>query len=49
MATAMRRAVEAGYEARRAGRIPQRLHAEASTTDEGIAELDARAELRPVE
>jgi thiazole synthase len=40
MATAMRKAVEAGYEARRAGRIPRRLHAEASTPDEGLAELD---------
>jgi thiazole synthase len=39
MAIAMRRAVEAGYEARRAGRIPRRLHAEASTPDEGIPEL----------
>jgi thiazole synthase len=39
MARAMRRAVEAGYEARRAGRIPRRLHAEASTPDEGLAEL----------
>ena len=39
MATAMRRAIEAGYEARRAGRIPQRLHAEASTPDEGLPEL----------
>jgi thiazole synthase len=37
MATAMRKAVEAGYEAARAGRIPQRLHAEASTPDEGMA------------
>jgi thiazole synthase len=40
MAAAMRRAVEAGYEAARAGRIPQRLHATASTTEEGIPELD---------
>jgi thiazole synthase len=40
MAVAMRRAVEAGYEARRAGRIPQRLHAQASTPEEGRAELD---------
>ena len=40
MAIAMRRAVEAGYEARRAGRIPQRLYAEASTPDEGAPELD---------
>jgi thiazole synthase len=39
MATAMRRAVEAGYAARRAGRIPRKLHAEASTPEEGIAEL----------
>jgi thiazole synthase len=39
MAVAMRKAVEAGYEARRAGRIPRRLHAEASTPDEGIADL----------
>jgi thiazole synthase len=39
MAIAMRRAVEAGYEARRAGRIPRRLHAEASTPDEGLPEL----------
>ncbi len=40
MAIAMRRAVEAGYEARHAGRIARRLHAEASTTAEGGAELD---------
>jgi thiazole synthase len=40
MATAMRKAVEAGYEARRAGRIPRRLYAEASTTDEGLPELE---------
>jgi thiazole synthase len=39
MAIAMRRAVEAGYEARLAGRIPRRLHAEASTPDEGMADL----------
>ncbi len=39
MALAMRRAVEAGYAARRAGRIPRRLHAEASTPDEGLADL----------
>ena len=31
MARAMRKAVEAGYAARRAGRIPRRLYAEAST------------------
>jgi len=40
MAVAMRKAVEAGYEARRSGRIPRRLHADASTTDEGLPELD---------
>jgi thiazole synthase len=39
MAAAMRSAVEAGYAARRAGRIPRKLHAEASTPDEGIPEL----------
>jgi thiazole synthase len=39
MAVAMRHAVEAGYEARRAGRIPERVYAEASTPDEGIPEL----------
>lgn len=39
MAAAMRRAVEAGWEARCAGRIPHRLHAEASTPDEGLPEL----------
>ena len=40
MALAMRKAVEAGYEARRAGRIPERLHAQPSTPDEGAPELD---------
>ncbi len=39
MAAAMRLAVEAGYEARHAGRISQRLHAEASTDDDGLAAL----------
>jgi thiazole synthase len=39
MAVAMRKAVEAGYEARQAGRIPKRLYAEASTPTEGRAEL----------
>ncbi len=39
MALAMRRAVEAGYMARQAGRIPRRLHAEASTPEHGMAEL----------
>ena len=39
MAHAIRAAVEAGRLARGAGRIPRRLHAEASTTGEGLAEL----------
>jgi thiazole synthase len=39
MAQAMRMAVEAGRLARLAGRIPRRLYAEASTPDEGIANL----------
>ena len=36
MAAAMRSAVEAGYAARGAGRIARKLHAEASTPDEGF-------------
>jgi thiazole synthase len=39
MATALRKAVEAGHAARRAGRIPRRTHAEASTPEEGLPEL----------
>ena len=39
MARAMRQAVEAGFAARNAGRIPRRLHAEASTPDEGLPDL----------
>jgi thiazole synthase len=39
MANAMRLAVQAGFEARRAGRIPRRLYAEASSPTEGIPEL----------
>jgi thiazole synthase len=39
MAAAMRDAVRAGYEARRAGRIARVLHAEASTPGEGLADL----------
>ena len=39
MAVAMRHAVAAGWYARRAGRIPRRLYAHASTSDEGRAEL----------
>jgi thiazole synthase len=40
MALAMRKAVEAGYEAHCAGRIPRRLHAEASTPEAGVPDLD---------
>jgi len=39
MAAAMRAAVEAGWAARQAGRIPRRLHAEASTPVEGLPDL----------
>jgi len=39
MASAMRAAVAAGYAARRAGRIPRKYHAQASTPDEGLANL----------
>ena len=39
MAAAMRKAVEAGWEARHAGRIPRRLYGEASSPAEGVAEL----------
>jgi thiazole synthase len=39
MAGALRAAVEAGHAARRAGRIPRRTHAEASTPEEGLPEL----------
>jgi len=39
MARALRAAVEAGHTARRAGRIPRRTHAEASTPEEGLPEL----------
>jgi thiazole synthase len=39
MALALRKGVEAGHAARRAGRIPRRTHAEASTPEEGLPEL----------
>ncbi len=39
MATALRAAVEAGHAARRAGRIPRRTHAEASTPYQGLPDL----------
>ena len=41
MAEAMRKAVEAGRLAYRAGRIPRRLYAEASTPFAGLPDLDA--------
>jgi thiazole synthase len=44
MARAMRKAVEAGYEARVAGRIPRRLYAQASSPEEGLAELTPAAD-----
>ena len=44
MAVAMRRAVEAGHAARLAGRIPTRLHAEASTPIEGTPDLEPSRE-----
>ena len=43
MAEAMRKAVEAGRLAHRGGRIPQRLYAEASSPNAGIADLHSRA------
>jgi len=42
MARAMRKAIEAGYEAAQAGRIPRRLYAQASSPEEGLAELEHR-------
>jgi thiazole synthase len=44
MARAMRAAVEAGHAARRAGRIPERLHANASTPEAGMPELSEPAD-----
>ena len=41
MARAIRGAVQAGRLARRAGRIPRRRHAEASTTDAGLPDFGA--------
>jgi thiazole synthase len=40
MASAIRAAVEGGYLARRSGRIPRRLYAEASTPEEGLPVFD---------
>jgi thiazole synthase len=42
MAAAMQLAVEAGFEARRAGRIPRRLHGEASSPTEGMPEYSSQ-------
>jgi thiazole synthase len=42
MARAVRAGVEAGRLAFRAGRIPQRLYANASTSSEGLADLHSR-------
>ena len=42
MAEAMRKAVEAGRAARLAGRIPRRHHAQASTPESGLPQLDTR-------
>jgi thiazole synthase len=44
MASALRQATEAGYGARRAGRIPRRLYAEASTPDAGVPDFGAMRE-----
>ena len=40
MARAMRKAIEAGYEAACAGRIPRRRYAQASSPEEGLPELE---------
>ncbi|PWI43400.1 thiazole synthase [Streptomyces sp. ICBB 8177] len=47
MAQAMRHAVEAGRLAHRAGRIPRRLHALASSPAEGVADLAAPVSYDP--
>jgi thiazole synthase len=49
MALAIKLAVEAGWHARRAGRIPARLHAEASTPTSGLAQLGDEADARGVD
>jgi thiazole synthase len=49
MATAMRLAVEAGHAARRAGRIPRRLHAQASTPSLGLPQLVDESDERGVD
>jgi len=49
MARAIRLGVEAGHAARHAGRIPVRLHAQASTSSVGLAELGDEADVRRVD
>jgi len=49
MAAAMRHAVTAGRLARRAGRIPRKLYAEASSSFEGMAALDGLDPLDAIE
>jgi thiazole synthase len=49
MATAIRLAVEAGHAARQAGRIPVRLHAQASTSPLGLPQLVDEADERRVD
>jgi thiazole synthase len=49
MAAAIRLAVEAGRQARLAGRIPMRLHAQASTSASGLAKLGDEADARGVD
>jgi len=46
MAQAIRKAVEAGRLAHRAGRIPERLYAQASTSWDGLADLGSAAPAR---
>jgi thiazole synthase len=48
MARAMRKAIEAGYEARQAGRIPRRMYAQASSPEEGLAELEPEVEAQEI-
>jgi thiazole synthase len=48
MARAMRKAIEAGYEARRAGRIPRRMYAQASSPERGLAELEPEVEAQEI-
>ncbi|MDQ4130309.1 MAG: thiazole synthase [Actinomycetota bacterium] len=49
MATAMRKAIEAGRLAYRAGRIPRRLYAEASTTSAGMPDWEVMSGAAAVE